>query len=362
MKYDAIIVGGGLAGLSLSILMAKEGKEVLLIEKSSYPKHKVCGEYISNESLPFLNHIGVPIQDLNLPSIDEFVLTSQYGLSSTCRLSPGGFGISRYKLDEMLAQIAIREGVKVMQDTKVVDISSEGSLKVVKVSNGDFFQSELVVGAFGRISGLINTQFAPEVKFIGVKYHLDAGPEKNVIEIHNFKGGYCGISAIEDGKYCLCYLAKASTLRLVDNDIDRLESEVLSANSYLAQRLVANKLIPRVVTSQISFGVSKTNDEYLTIGDAAGFIPPITGNGMSLAFRGAKNTFDMIKKYPIKALNQKSQAFTSSYLKGRINQGIFLQDILFIDNDMLNKAIMYGLHYIPGALKMMTKKAVGQEF
>jgi flavin-dependent dehydrogenase len=362
MKYDAIIVGGGLAGLSLSILMAKEGKEVLLIEKSSYPKHKVCGEYISNESLPFLNHIGVPIQDLNLPSIDEFVLTSQYGLSSSCRLTPGGFGISRYKLDALLAEIAIDAGVKLLQSTKVTEIASEGEIKIVKTSNGELYQSILVVGAFGRISGLQNTLSNEEEKYIGVKYHLDLGPAKNVIEIHNFKGGYCGISAIEDDKYCLCYLAKANALKAVDNDIERLESEVLAHNKFLAHRLRGEKIIPRVVTSQLSFGVSEANKDYLTIGDSAGFIPPITGNGMSLAFRGAKHTFDLIKKHSIKELPKASQAFTSKYLKSRINQGIFLQDILFIDSDILNKAIMYGLHYIPGALKMMSKKAVGKKF
>ena len=101
---------------------------------------------------------------------------------------------------------------------------------------------------------------------------------------------------------------------------------------------------------------------FRSIGDAAGFIPPLTGNGMSLAFRSAKDIY-------LKITNQKAnenlshinKEYTQNYLSGRIQKGIFLQDLLFIQNPYFNKALMYGLMKIPGLLQIMSRQAVGTE-
>ena len=74
--YDAAIIGGGLAGLSLAIQMARKGYSVVLFEKEKYPFHKVCGEYISMESWPFLLSLGLDLSALNLPKIDTLNLTA----------------------------------------------------------------------------------------------------------------------------------------------------------------------------------------------------------------------------------------------------------------------------------------------
>ena len=70
--YDVAIIGGGLAGLSLAIQCASQNVSVVLFEKETYPYHKVCGEYISLESKPFLESLGVPFAQLNLPIIKRF--------------------------------------------------------------------------------------------------------------------------------------------------------------------------------------------------------------------------------------------------------------------------------------------------
>ena len=77
--YDVVIIGGGLAGLTLAITLAKEGRTIALIEKESYPFHKVCGEYISLESWDFLLRCGVPLQELNLPIIKQLKITAPNG-------------------------------------------------------------------------------------------------------------------------------------------------------------------------------------------------------------------------------------------------------------------------------------------
>src|ERR671913_125571 len=117
--YDVAIIGGGLAGLAASIQLSRLGYKVALFEKETYPFHKVCGEYISLESRSFLISLGLDLDKLNLPFIDTLHLTAPNGKQFTTGLPLGGFGISRYKLDNSLVQIAMRDGVHVFQNTKV---------------------------------------------------------------------------------------------------------------------------------------------------------------------------------------------------------------------------------------------------
>src|SRR5689334_19937769 len=102
LEADVIVIGGGLAGLALAISTRKRGHEVLVIEKGSYPRHKVCGEYISLESKPYLFSICPPLSDLALPVIDRFILSSTGSRRFETKLDLGGFGVSRFLLEELL--------------------------------------------------------------------------------------------------------------------------------------------------------------------------------------------------------------------------------------------------------------------
>src|SRR5258706_15075940 len=109
--YDIAIVGGGLAGLALSIQCANAGFKTILFEKETYPFHKVCGEYISLESWNFLEELGLPLSDWGLPVIRRVLISAPNGESVEQELPLGGFGISRYKIDAALAGIARASGV-----------------------------------------------------------------------------------------------------------------------------------------------------------------------------------------------------------------------------------------------------------
>src|SRR5215216_2441486 len=122
-KYDVAIIGGGLAGLSLSIQLAKKNFSVVLFEKEKYPFHKVCGEYISMESWNFLESLGIPLTTLNLPKIDTLILTAPNGKFLTTKLPLGGFGISRYKIDYLLSELAKQNGVHLLEETKADNVS-----------------------------------------------------------------------------------------------------------------------------------------------------------------------------------------------------------------------------------------------
>ena len=128
--FDVIIVGGGLAGLSSAIHLSKYNLKVLLIEKNNYPKHKVCGEYISNEVLPYLNYLGIDVFSLGAQKIKRFELSTPKSKLLKSNLSLGGFGISRYVLDHALYEKAKSESVQTLQDivTNIQFLNDEFSI------------------------------------------------------------------------------------------------------------------------------------------------------------------------------------------------------------------------------------------
>src|SRR5687768_11738942 len=151
--YDVAIIGGGLAGLSLSIQLAKEGCSVVLFEKEKYPFHKVCGEYISLESWNFIEQLGLPLSQMNLPIIKKLIVSAPNGKKIESDLDPGGFGISRYILDYDLSQIAKQNGVKVFEETKVNEIVFDKNFFTISTSASKY-ESKIAAGTFGKRSNL----------------------------------------------------------------------------------------------------------------------------------------------------------------------------------------------------------------
>ena len=296
--YDTAIIGGGLAGLGLSIQLAKRGYKVILFEKERYPFHKVCGEYISMESWPFLQSLGLPLQDLNLPIIKNLVVSAPDGTLLQEKLPLGGFGISRYSLDALLKDIAIEQGVRVMEQCKVSDVHFGEDQFSLHTKDG-VFNSLVCCGSYGKKSNLdvkwkrsFTLHDSRKLnQFTGIKYHIKSNFSPDTIALHNFKNGYCGISKIEDNRYCLCYLTHTDNLKECDQSVEKMEAQILSLNPHLKDILDNSiKLYATPVSiSQISF-LQKTQVEnhILLLGDAAGLITPLCGNGMSMALHASK--------------------------------------------------------------------------
>ncbi|MER3497334.1 MAG: pyridine nucleotide-disulfide oxidoreductase [Chitinophagaceae bacterium] len=296
--YDIAIAGGGLAGLSSAILLAKQGYQVILFEKEEYPFHKVCGEYVSLESWKFLENLGLPLSQMNLPIIKRLLVTSPSGKELHHQLDLGGFGISRYKLDAALAEIAKANGVDVCAGTKVTDVLWKQDHFNIE-SNGGNTKATVVIGSFGKRSNLdvkwkrdfVLTKPNKLNNYIAVKYHVQTNWPKDLIALHNFKNGYCGISAIEEDKYCLCYLTTAKNLSRTGNSIQQMEEAILFQNPQLKKIFSSSTFLysSPVTISQISFERKELVKEHvLFTGDAAGMITPLCGNGMSMALHAGK--------------------------------------------------------------------------
>lgn len=305
--YDAAIVGGGLAGLSLSIQLAKKGYKVVLFEKEKYPYNKVCGEYISMESWDFIQHLGLNLSQMNLPIIKNLTVSSLNGKFFEHTLPLGGFGISRHQLDYQLYLIAKKSGVIVYEETKVNDIFFKEDVFTISASLLNI-QAKVVAGTFGKRSNLdvkwsrdFTKKRANKLNnYIGVKYHVHADLPADTIALHNFKDGYCGVSKIEDDKYCICYLTTAENLKANNNSIAEMEKNILYKNPFLKKIFSSATFLAGfpVTISQISFDKkSQVENNVLMIGDAAGMITPLCGNGMSMALHGSKIAFECINNF-----------------------------------------------------------------
>ncbi|PIB36883.1 FAD-dependent oxidoreductase [Reichenbachiella sp. 5M10] len=288
---DVIIVGGGLAGLINAVLLSRAGLSVLLIEKKNYPFHRVCGEYISNEVVPFLRANDLYPEGLAPSQISRFELSSVKGRVARQPLGMGGFGISRYMIDEFLAGRARSAGVEVMEGTTVRDVRYVEEYFEVETSDGDF-ESRLVIGAFGKRSKL-DTHLKREFMhrrspYLAVKYHVRTDYSKDSIALHNFRQGYCGVSSVGGDTYNLCYLSHRDNLKGVD--IPTMEERVLHQNPLLASLWRnADFLLERpLVINEISFEKKEAIwGHVLMCGDTAGMITPLCGNGMAMAIRSA---------------------------------------------------------------------------
>ena len=303
--YDIAITGGGLAGISLSILLAQMGWRICLIEKEIYPFHKVCGEYISMESWDFLVGLGLPLEKWELPKIHELNITAPNGQMLHADLPLGGFGVSRFKLDAALAEIARSKGVDVYQNTKVYDIHFEEGLHRIDSSAGRF-TSSVACACYGKKSNLDvkwRRRFlrrGNNRNYVGVKYHVKTNLPEHQISLHNFPGGYCGISKIEENRYCLCYLTQSENLKNNGQSITLMEEKILKQNPSLRKLLDEVEFLfdEPVTISQISFAKkTQIEDHVLCIGDAAGMITPLCGNGMSMALHGSKIAAEAINSF-----------------------------------------------------------------
>lgn len=339
LNHKVVIVGGGLAGLTAALHLSKYGIESLLVEKEGYPRHKVCGEYVSNEVLPYLNSLGVDPFLYGAKKMEHFELSAVTGESCKADLPLGGFSISRYTLDARMYEILKQSEVVIIHDT-VTDIKFHGENFQVELKEGGFLTAEFVLGAYGKRTSLDSrlkrsfmSSYAP---YLAVKAHYKGDYPDNVVGLHNFYGGYCGVSKIENEALNICYIVSYEEFKKYRN-IKEFQEKVLFRNKSLENILKNSQMLfdKPLAISQISFeSKSLIQDHVIMCGDAAGMIHPLCGNGMSMAILGARMISNLlVDHFNVKSISRKQlekkyriqwkKAFSSRLRTGRILSKLF---------------------------------------
>ena len=371
---SVLVLGGGLAGLAAALDLAGRGHRVAVVERRRYPFHRVCGEYVSNEVLPYLRRLGADPAALAPANIQLFRLSSPAGRTLASPLDLGGFGVSRYQLDDFLHQLALKQGVEFIFAT-VADVTFDATAgrHRVALADGRQLTAPLVLGTYGKRSALdrqlARPFFTARSPYLGVKYHLRLpGFARDVIELHNFRDGYAGISAIEDDKLCFCYLTTRANLKAAGGGIAALEGEVLARNPRLAEILVAaERLYPQPeVINEISFAPKQPVEQHLLmVGDAAGLITPLCGNGMAMALHGAALAAPLASRFlrgelPRPALEATYARAWQRQFGTRLRVGRAVQRLF--GGPVLSELVVGGLRHWPAAVRALMRQTHGAEF
>ena len=367
--YDVIIIGGGLAGLCAAIHLRKYDFNILLIEKNDYPKHKVCGEYISNEVLPYFDWLNVNIEELKPTHIQTLHFSSESGRTIETQLPLGGFGISRYTLDHALYLKALSQNCEILED-QVNEVLFKDDFFEVHLASGKTLTAKVVLGGFGKRANLdlkMNRGFLKNKSpWLAVKSHYKGEFENDVVGLHNFKGGYCGVSKVENNLLNICYLTNFKSFKKYKN-IEEFQEKVVAQNPNLKNILEnSTSVFEKPLTiSQICFEKKENvEDHILMMGDTAGLIHPLCGNGMAMAIHSAKlaseQTIDFLSgKISRQEMEKNYAAKWNKNFKQRLWYGRLLGSIL--EHSKLSEVLTNLITYLPFLLPMIIRKTHGKE-
>lgn len=366
--YDVIIIGGGLAGLTASMHLQMKGLSVLVIEKNTYPNHKVCGEYVSNEVKPYLEYLGIDLDSAGVVAIDTLQMSTRSGKAIKTKLPLGGFGISRYTLDNLLYINALTLGVEFVFETATNILFDDNKFQIT-LSSGTEINCKVAIGAYGKRSNLdkkLNRKFIQQQSpWLGVKCHYELQDfPPNLVALHNFYGGYGGLSKTEDGSINFCYLTNFKSFKKF-NSIQAFNSKVVANNPFLNDFL--NKASPKfekpISIAQISFEKKNTIENHMLMcGDSAGLIHPLCGNGMAMAIHSAKIASEAIVSFFTEGHNREVLEKTYDFLwkkefGSRLRMGRGVQSVLM--NNTISEAAIATIAQSEKILQSMIKRTHG---
>lgn len=284
MVYDLIVIGGGPAGTAAAITVARAGRNTLLLERGKYPRHKVCGEFVSAESLELLASLLGDDHDWLLqraPRLGRGRLFIDLSVLETA-IDPPAASIPRVALDDALWRSAERTGVDARQQVTVQAINGNGPFTVT-TPQGEF-EARSVVSASGRWSNLKNrpAHSNGQARWIGLKAHFAEPQPPASVDLYFFRNGYCGVQPIpaDRGNY-------VNACAMVRADVATSLPDVFRQHAPLQERSQAwTQVSETVTTSPLIFSDSEPLQRHvLQAGDSAGFVDPFVGDGISLALR-----------------------------------------------------------------------------
>jgi menaquinone-9 beta-reductase len=291
--YDLIVIGAGPAGASAAITAARSGARVLLLERGRLPRHKVCGEFVSAESLGLLSTLLDSDHRILLEQAIRIPRSQIYFDGYTVRTSidPPAASIARFDLDIALWESAASCGAHTRSAVAVGKLeprSPSADIFQVKTTDGGF-ESKTVIDATGRWSNL-NAAHAGNgsvgQKWLGLKGHFREPPGEKSVDLYFFDGGYCGVQPVE--------LAESggggdrvNACAVVRADVASSLSEVFAQHAGLYERSRRwQRLSDAVSTAPLIFRKPQpVQNGVIRAGDAAAFADPFVGDGISLALR-----------------------------------------------------------------------------
>ena len=292
-KKDLIVIGAGPAGCAAAITAARSGASVLLLERGHFPRHRVCGEFVSAESLDLLQNLLAPAHRSLIAKAPRIARSRIFVDCAELKaeITPPAASITRFDLDIALWDSCAQAGVELRDDCVVQSVKGTGPFHVT--SRSESFESRATINATGRWSNFTSpatraraTSGANKARWIGVKAHFReiANPTPPSVDLYFFEGGYCGVQPISSGNQSATAVNACAMVRA---DVATDLHEVLKLHPALRERSkLWQPLMEPVSTSPLVFHPPEpTQNGMLQTGDSATFVDPFIGDGISLALR-----------------------------------------------------------------------------
>jgi flavin-dependent dehydrogenase len=288
--FDVAIAGAGIGGTCAAIALARRGHKVLLLEAGEFPRHKVCGEFLSPESKAVFKRLGV-LDTLHGAGASEVhhAHVLAYGAQMRTPLPSAALALSRFQLDTILIEAAQDAGAEVLCHTRVRQVTREADSFHIETTNGQWQAREVVAASGRHAAWLPKPADSNATRYVGLKTHFrNTKLQRGTVEIHAWRGGYCGLVQIENGLTNACLLARYDNLR-GRSPQQFWEWLLQNVPSLRARMRDSEAAMPWLSTGNVQFGQqAPVQDEVLCIGDAAGFIHPLAGDGMAMAARSGE--------------------------------------------------------------------------
>lgn len=298
IRADVVVLGAGPGGSTLAAILASRGADVVLIERDTFPRDKLCGEFLSYDALPVLERTGV-LSDIEArgarPIVACRVLTAarayEFALPSPAR------AISRVALDDILFRGAVARGARPMSGWTVTSVDPRA--RTVDATNAEAtvrIEARVLAGAWGRW-GRIDRQLARpfteerEHRYFGFKRHYRmTDHDDRAIELLSYRDGYLGVNAIEGGTTNVCGLVHQRRLTGHRGGWDAFVEQLRRESPQLDSLFAGATPVQREFLScePVVFAARAPVEEgVFLVGDAAGIIDPLAGNGMAMAIQSA---------------------------------------------------------------------------
>jgi flavin-dependent dehydrogenase len=281
-QFDLAVIGGGPAGTAAAITAARLDAKVVLLEAGEYPRQKVCGEFVSAESLDPLRDLLSEVAEVDAalraaPVIDQvrFFLADQ---QIHAPVDPPALSIPRYEMDRLLWQAAQQAGVNTLCTCEVREIKGEGPFRLT-TATGEIRATAVVIAA-GRWSRFrLSVPIPDGPKWIGLKAHFRERHPPTSTDLYFFDRGYCGVQPVGEEIVNACAMVRSDRAKNLD--------EALALHPALAERSGDWQRVTEPVSTAplIHRTPEPVRGNLVFAGDAAAFIDPFVGDGISIALR-----------------------------------------------------------------------------
>jgi flavin-dependent dehydrogenase len=295
VNADVVIAGGGLAGSAAAIVLARAGRNVVVIERESQPQHKVCGEFLSQEALTYLSALGVGVEGMGAAPIRCVRLACQ-ARQSEAVLPFAAMSLTRRRLDEELLRVAESAGAKVLRGCRVQAIERVDEVWCAVIDGSQPVSAAAAFLATGKHD--LHGRARPKGKqpdLVALKMYWRLAPQQAAaleghVELMLYRGGYAGLQPVEEGAANLCCLVERAELQRLGGRWENLLAAIQQDCALLRERLRdAEPLLEKpLAISAIPYGYVRSASDSQSgglwaLGDQAAVIPSFTGDGMSIA-------------------------------------------------------------------------------